>query len=67
MLCTEYLLIPSPPVQMAHELLLRMSKMVRFPRQVAECPTKLLENVLLEHIPFLYPFIAFLVNAVPWW
>ena len=41
--------------------------MVRFPRQVAECLTKLLENVLLEHFPFLYPFIAFLVNTVPWW
>ena len=32
--------------------------MVRFPRQVAECLTKLLENVLLEHFPFLYLFIA---------
>ena len=41
--------------------------MVRFPRQVAECLTKLLENVLLEHFSFLYPFIAFLVNTVPWW
>ena len=42
MLCTEHLSIPSPPVQTAYELLLGMSKMVRFPRQVAECPTKLL-------------------------
>ena len=67
MLCTGYF-IPSPPVQTAYELMLGMSKqMVLFPRQVAECPTKLLENVLLEHFPFLYPFIAFLVNAVPWW
>ena len=52
---------------MAYELLLGISKIVRFPRQVAECPTKLLKNVMLEHIPFLYPFIAFLVNVVPWW
>ena len=41
--------------------------MVRFPRQVAECLTKLLENALLENFPLLYPFIAFLVNTVPWW
>ena len=40
--------------------------MVHFPRQVAECLTKLLENVLLKHFPFLYPSIAFLVKTVPW-
>ena len=59
MLCTEYLLIPSPRVQTAYELLLGMSKMVRFPRQVAECPTKLLENVLLEHFPFSIPLLLY--------
>ena len=58
--------MPSPPVQTAYELLLGMSEIVRFLRQVAECLTKLLENVLIEHFPFLYPFIAFLVNTVPW-
>ena len=32
--------------------------MVRFPHKVVECLTKLPENVLLEHFPFLYRFIA---------
>ena len=44
--------------------------MVRFLRQVAECLTKLPENVSLEHFPFLYwdfSFIAFLVSPDPWW
>ena len=36
--------------------------MVRFPCKVAECLTKLPENVLLEHFRFLYSFIAFLVS-----
>ena len=43
---------------------------VRFPHQVAECLTKLPENVSLEHFPFLYrdfSFIALLVSTDPWW
>ena len=67
MLCTEYLLIPSPPVQTVYYYKLGMSKMIRFPRKVAEWLTKLPENFLLEHFLFLYPFIAFLVSTVPWW
>ena len=66
MLCTEYLLIPSPLCKGPTNHTLGMSKMVCFPHQVAECLTKYLpENVLLEHLPFLYPFITFLVSTVP--
>ena len=46
------------------------SKTVCFPRQVAECLTKLPENVLLEPFRFLYRdffFIAFLVSTDLWW
>ena len=42
-----------------------MSKTVHFPRQVAECLTKLPENVSQEHFSFLYrdfSFIAFLAQ-----
>jgi len=44
------------------------SKMIRFPRQVAECLTKLPENYSLAHFPFLYwdfPFAAFSVRTDP--
>ena len=45
------------------------SKTVRFPRQVAECLTKLPGNVRLEHFAFLYrdfSFIVFVVSTDPW-
>ena len=53
MLCTEYF-IPSPPVQTAYELILGMSKMVCFPRQVADkiarkCLTRTLSLSLSLH------------------
>ena len=32
--------------------------------KAAECLTILRENVLLEHFPFVYPFIAFLVRWI---
>ena len=46
------------------------SKTVRFPRQVAECLTKMPEKVSQEHFPFLYrdfSFITFLVSTDAWW
>ena len=48
----------------------RPLKTVRPPRRVAECLTKLSENVSLQHFPFLYrdfSFIAFIVSTDPWW
>ena len=42
--------------------------MVRFPRQVAECLTKLPENYSLAHFPFLhrdFRFVAFSVRTDP--
>ena len=65
--------IYSYPVPCANDLsniIWEVYKTVRFPRQVAECLTKLPENVSLEHFPFLYRdflFIPFLVSTDPWW
>ena len=66
--CTKYLFIPSPLYKRPRYYKLGTSKTVRFPRQVAECLTKLPENVPKEHFPFLYrsfSFIAFLVRTDP--
>ena len=49
---TEYLFIPSPLCKRPRYYKLRAFKTVRFPRQVAECMTKLPENVSQEHFPF---------------
>ena len=38
--------------------------MLLFSRKVAECLTKLPENVLLERFRFLYSFISFSVSAI---
>ena len=72
MLSTGYLFIPSPLCKRPRYYELGTSKTVRFPRQVAECLTKLPEkfNVSQEHFPFLYrdfSFVAFLVSTDPWW
>ena len=69
MLSTEYLFIP--PWKRPRYYRLGAYKTVRFPRQVAECLTKLPENVSVEHFPLLddrdVSFIAFLTSAGPWW
>ena len=51
-LSTEYLFIPSPLCKRRRYYKLGAFKTVRFPRQVAECMTKLPENVSQEHFPF---------------
>ena len=51
-LSTEYLFIPSPLCKRPRYYKLGAFKTVRFPRQVAECMTKLPENVSQEHFPF---------------
>ena len=66
MLYTGCLFIPNPLCKRPRYYKLGTYKTVRFPRQVAECLTKLPENVSLEHFPFLYrdlSFIAFLVST----
>ena len=52
MLSTEYSFIPSPLWKRSKYYKLGTFKTVRFPRQVAECLTKLPENVSQEHVPF---------------
>ena len=58
MLSTEYFFIPSHLCKRPRYYKLGSYKTVCFLRQVAECLTKLLENVSQEHFPFsLLPFI----------
>jgi len=54
-------LYPVPQCKQPRYCKLRTSKTVRFPRQVAECLTKLPENYSLAHIPFLYRDFNFLL------
>ena len=51
-LSAKYLFIPSPLCKRPRYYKLGAFKTVRFPRQVAECMTKLPENVSQEHFPF---------------
>ena len=52
MLSTEYFFIASPLCKRPRYYKLETYKTVCFPHQVAECLTKLPENVLQEHFPF---------------
>ena len=63
-LCTKYLFISSPPAQTAFRYYkFGTSKTVRFAREVAECLTKLPENVSQEQKNKPFPIISKSSNA----
>ena len=70
MLCTEYLFILSPLCKRPRYYKLGTSKKVRFPCEVAECLTRVLEKVSQKHFSVLhqdFSFIALLASTDPWW